>query len=149
MPHETEKAKIRIDGKLWHRMGDVGYLDDEQNLWFMGRKTHQVIVDQKSVFYPIRIEAIFNQHPLIKRSALVKLTHKGKVFPGLVIERKDQSTSLDDKFRSELLSLASSSPHTNVINHFFVHPSFPVDVRHNIKIDRVRLSHWAQSFLKN
>ncbi len=149
MSHETEKAKILIDGKLWHRMGDVGYLDDDKNLWFMGRKTHQVIVDQKSVFYPIRIEAIFNQHPLIKRSALVKLTHGGSVFPGLVIERKDQSTSLDDKFRSELLSLASTSPHTNVINHFFVHPSFPVDVRHNIKIDRVRLSHWAQSFLKN
>jgi len=149
MPHETEKAKILIDGKLWHRMGDVGYLDDEQNLWFMGRKTHQVIVDQNTVFYPIRIEAIFNQHPLIKRSALVKLTRGGSVFPGLVIERKDQSIGLDDKFQSELLSIASSSPHTKVIDHFFVHPAFPVDVRHNIKIDRVRLSHWAQSLLKN
>jgi acyl-CoA synthetase (AMP-forming)/AMP-acid ligase II len=149
MPQETEKAKILIDGKLWHRMGDVGYLDNEQNLWFLGRKTHQVIVDQNTVFYPIRIEAIFNKHPLIKRSALVKLSQGGKVFPGLVIERKDQSTDLDDNFRSELFSIASSSPYTKVIDHFFVHPAFPVDVRHNIKIDRVRLSDWAQSFLKN
>jgi acyl-CoA synthetase (AMP-forming)/AMP-acid ligase II len=147
MESETKKAKILVDGKLWHRMGDVGYLDELNNLWFLGRKTHQVIVDSKTTHYPIRIEAIFNKHPLIKRSALIKLSIGGDIFPGLVIERKDKSTKLDKKFRSELLAIASSSSYTKMIDHFFLHPSFPVDVRHNIKIDRVRLSNWAQSFL--
>jgi acyl-CoA synthetase (AMP-forming)/AMP-acid ligase II len=147
MESETKKAKILVDGKLWHRMGDVGYLDELNNLWFLGRKTHQVIVDSKTTHYPIRIEAIFNKHPLIKRSALIKLSIGGDIFPGLVIERKDKSTKLDKKFRSELMAIASSSSYTKMIDHFFLHPSFPVDVRHNIKIDRVRLSNWAQSFL--
>jgi olefin beta-lactone synthetase len=147
MGSETQKAKILVDGKLWHRMGDVGYLDELNNLWFLGRKTHQVIVDNNTTHYPIRVEAIFNQHPLIKRSALVKLTINNQVLPGLVIERKDKATHLDEEFHLELMNLASSSHYTKMIKHFFLHPAFPVDVRHNIKIDRVRLSNWAQSFL--
>jgi acyl-CoA synthetase (AMP-forming)/AMP-acid ligase II len=147
MEEETNKAKILIDQKLWHRMGDVGYLDSEQNLWFLGRKSHLVRVNEDQVHYSIRVEAIFNEHPEIKRTALIKLFDGSFVRPGLVIERFDATTHLSDTFRSELLVLASSSPYTNMIKDFFLHPSMPVDVRHNIKIDRLKLSQWAQRFL--
>ena len=147
MPEETNKAKILINQKLWHRMGDVGYLDSDQNLWFLGRKSHIVRVNEEQVHYSIQVEAIFNEHPEIKRSALVKLFDGSAVRPGLVIERFDSITHLSDTFRSELLALASSSSNTNMIKDFFLHPSMPVDVRHNIKIDRIKLSQWAQGLL--
>lgn len=144
MPEETMKAKIFVDGKLWHRIGDVGYIDQNQNLWFLGRKTHRIKVDEKTTHYSIRVEAIFNQHPEIKRSALIEILQNGIITPALAIERHDGQTSLSPEFKEELKKLALSSSYTEMIQDFFLHPSFPVDVRHNIKIDRNKLSRWAQ-----
>jgi acyl-CoA synthetase (AMP-forming)/AMP-acid ligase II len=145
MEQETAKAKIIVDGKLWHRIGDMGYLDQDGLLWFLGRKSHRVIVDEKTTHYSIRVEAIFNQHPAIKRSALIALQKNNFITPALVIERHDGQTQLTPEFLKELKVLAQSSVHTRMISDFFLHPSFPVDVRHNIKIDRLKLSAWAQS----
>lgn len=144
MLDETAKAKIIVDGKLWHRIGDVGYTDQSGRLWFLGRKAHRVIVDETTVYYPIRVEAIFNQHKDIKRTALIQINHNGRTVPALAIERWDGQTSLSADFKQELLQLAQSSEYTTVIKDFYLHPSFPVDVRHNIKIDRKLLSEWAQ-----
>lgn len=144
MEEETKKAKINAAGKLWHRMGDMGWLDEENNLWFLGRKAHRVEIDSETVFYPLQIEAIFNQHPMVKRSALVHLKSKNVVTPGLVIERHDGQTRFDPDFLRELCALSEETKATQQITRFFLHRSFPVDVRHNIKIDRIKLSHWAQ-----
>lgn len=147
MPAEDQKAKIIVDGKIWHRMGDLGRIDHEGNLWFLGRKVHRVETDE-ATYYSIQMEAIFNRHPEVKRSALVKLVVDGKVVPGMVIERHHGPHQLTEGFRKELEALKVQEPFTSVINHFFVHPEFPVDVRHNIKIDRVKLGEWAQKVLR-
>lgn len=143
MEEETRKAKIQCDGKLWHRMGDLGWIDDENNLWFLGRKAHRVDTSS-ATYYPIQMESIFNQHPKIKRTALVKIISGDAVVPALVIERHDKSTRMTEGFLKELQVLRDSTEFTKDISDFFLHPGFPVDVRHNIKIDRVQLSAWAQ-----
>ena len=144
MPLENEKAKIIENGKIWHRVGDIGYLDRDQNLWFLGRKTHRVKVDDTTTHYSIRVEAIFNQHPVIKRTALIQIFRDGHITPALVVERLDGNTKFTGAFKGELEALARSSFHTQMIQDFYLHSSFPVDVRHNIKIDRLKLSKWAQ-----
>ncbi len=143
MDQETKKAKITHAGKLWHRMGDLGWMDEEKNLWFLGRKGHRVETREET-FYPLQIEAIFNQHKDIKRSALVKIRAGNEVGLALVIERHDRKTRMDPKFLSDLEGLKRKTRPAERVSHFFLHPSFPVDVRHNIKIDRTKLSHWAQ-----
>lgn len=143
MDGETAKAKIHQNGTLWHRMGDVGWLDEENKLWFLGRKVHRVRSEEKT-FYSIQMESIFNQHPKIKRTALISLKKNGSIEPALVIERFDKKTKLEENFLKELLVLKETQEFTKSINHFFLHESLPVDVRHNIKIDRVKLSKWAQ-----
>jgi hypothetical protein len=45
---------------------------------------------------------------------------------------------------SKLRELADQHEHTRGIERFLVHPSFPVDVRHNAKIFREKLAAWAQ-----
>jgi olefin beta-lactone synthetase len=144
MPHEDAKAKIIHQAKLWHRMGDLGYLDEKGALWFLGRKSHRVAMENGQTHYSIRVEAIFNQHPKVRRSALVALKKNGFTTPGLVIEPRDKKTLVDQGFLNELQALAKSSPYTCMIEDFFLHPAFPVDVRHNIKIDRLKLAAWAQ-----
>ena len=45
-PEATAAAKIEDDsGALWHRMGDLGYLDDKGRLWFCGRVAERVLGD--------------------------------------------------------------------------------------------------------
>lgn len=132
----TAAAKIPHADGLIHRMGDVGYMKDGK-LWFCGRKAH-VVVTANETFYPIPVEGIFNTHPQVKRSALVAIKHGA----GLVVE---PNGDVDWKqLVNELQSLAFKYSHTKNITKFFLHKNFPVDVRHNIKIDRKALSLWAQ-----
>ena len=145
MPGETAKAKI-IDekGVLWHRMGDLGYLDNENRLWFLGRKSHRVQTE-KEMYYPLEVEAPFSRHPLVRRVALVNLNSAVGNRPGLVIERWDRQTQVEDGFIREVKSFALPDQSSSQINEFYLHPGFPVDVRHNIKVDQLKLSRWAQN----
>lgn len=151
LPEQTREAKIPDGETFWHRMGDVGYLDYQGLLWFCGRKSHQVFTSSH-VLYPIPVEAIFNRHPAVKRSALVGLGASGKQTPAIVIERKD-GQYLSGKgrsiFESELFALAKKYPHTKEIQKIYLSRGFPVDVRHNIKIDRLKLKQEIEEYEKN
>jgi acyl-CoA synthetase (AMP-forming)/AMP-acid ligase II len=141
LPEKTREAKIYDGEKIWHRMGDMGFIDREGKLWFLGRKSHRVETSA-GLMTPISCEAIFNKHPLVRRSALIGLGVLGKQIPAIVIERKDgQFLSGKERsiFESELLLLAKKYPHTEMIQKIFLSKHFPVDVRHNIKIDRTKL----------
>ena len=43
----------------------------------------------------------------------------------------------------ELHELAQTHPHTAPIRDILIHPSLPVDIRHNAKIFREKLAAWA------
>ena len=49
-----------------------------------------------------------------------------------------------DRFIAELRALGARSPVTRDVDRFLFHPGFPVDVRHNAKIDREELKRWAE-----
>jgi acyl-CoA synthetase (AMP-forming)/AMP-acid ligase II len=142
LPDKTREAKIYdVNDTFWHRMGDLGFIDENGLLWFCGRKAHMVTTKTQKLF-PIPCEAIFNKHPAVKRSALVGLGAPGNQIPAIVIERRD-GQYLSGKgrsiFESELLSVAKKYPHTKDIQKIYLSKTFPVDVRHNIKIDRIKL----------
>lgn len=151
MDHETHTAKIYDDKGFYHRIGDLGYLDQEGNLWFCGRKTHKVTTNESDM-YPIPCEAIFNQHALIKRTALVGVGNAKEQLPVIVVERIDHFKTLNGRshreFLAELKMMAQKFEHTKKIEHFLLYDYFPVDVRHNIKIDRLKLKKWAEEILK-
>jgi acyl-CoA synthetase (AMP-forming)/AMP-acid ligase II len=143
LPEATEAAKIKDDQTIWHRMGDLGYIDGEKRLWFCGRVAERVLT-AKGPLHTDCCEAIFNQHPKVFRSALIGIGEIGKQHPAIVIEPEKvhfpKLTNSKKSFRKELLELANASPVTRGINTFFFHPSFPVDVRHNAKIHRLTLA---------
>lgn len=149
---ETLLAKIRDGEEFWHRMGDVGYLDDQNRLWFCGRKAHLVKTSGKTL-YTIPCEAIINEHPDVYRSALVGIPTIGnesqsKIAVMIVEPCKDRKIHWK-KLRKEVATLAESSELTREINHFLVHKNFPVDIRHNAKIFREKLAVWAQKKLSS
>jgi acyl-CoA synthetase (AMP-forming)/AMP-acid ligase II/pimeloyl-ACP methyl ester carboxylesterase len=147
----TRGAKIgsQINGDprgVWHRMGDVGYLDDSGALFFCGRKVHRVVKDGRT-WYSIPVERIFNVHAQVKRSALVALGGTGEPaivlepYPHFFPETKEQI----ELFKEQIRALIKDNPLTNGINEIFFHRSFPVDARHNAKIYRDQLGSWATS----
>lgn len=144
-PKETSLAKIYgNDGEIYHRMGDTGYIDDKGRLWFCGRKAHCVIFNMQ-VYYSICCEGVFNVHHKVFRTALVGIKRNGEIVPGICVELEDEFYG-DNKTQliNELIEIGSQYDHTQIIQDFFFHPSFPVDIRHNAKIDRHKLATWAQ-----
>lgn len=146
LPDATAAAKIADGPRIWHRMGDAGYLDAKGRLWFVGRKAERVEMRDGTLF-PDQVEPIFNQHPDVRRTALIGLGPKGEQRPAIVAEpisREVVATpSLRRKLVRELRALAVGRPHTDRIRLAFLHPAFPVDVRHNAKIHRLALTKWA------
>ena len=153
---ETRQAKIfdPETGRYRHRMGDLGYVDELGRLWFCGRKSHRVRTTQGDMF-TLPVEGIFNAHPDVYRTALVGIGKPGSELPVLCVELEPMRTlgrskgnGIEKKDRSqriiqELRGMALRYPHTLSINRFIIHPSFPVDIRHNSKIFREKLRKWV------
>ena len=143
-PAQTRAAKIADNDGIWHRMGDLGFLDEQGRLWFCGRKSHRVETEHGLMLSAL--EAIFNQHPEVARSALVGVGEAGRQTPVLVVEHvsgkvPDETTGA--RLREALLALAAERDSTRAIRTFLFHGPFPVDVRHNAKIQRDKLARWA------
>ena len=147
-PEATKLAKIPDpSGTVWHRMGDLGYLDNRGRIWFCGRKAHRVITS-KTTLFTIPVEGVFNTHPKVFRTALVGLGMKGSQQPVLCVELETKADKIGQELiRKELLDLGSRYPHTKNIQKILFHPAFPVDIRHNAKIFREKLAIWAKKKL--
>jgi len=126
-------------------MGDLGWIDRQKRLWFCGRKSHRIITETRTLF-TIPCEAIFNRHPLVFRSALVGVRPRPKQKPVICIElEKTPRKKNKQKITEELLELAKESVLTQEIDTILYHKAFPVDIRHNSKIFREKLTVWAQA----
>ena len=131
-------SKIKLGDDIIHRMGDVGYFDDDGRLWYCGRKSHRVITPD-GVMFTEQIENIFNAHPLIKRSALVGVDYE----PVLWIELEHGVKVKRDKIKQEFMEFAKMHAQASKIKVFLFMKKFPTDVRHNSKIIREELARLA------
>lgn len=146
-PEATKMAKIPDGQSFWHRMGDVGYLDETGKLWFCGRRAH-VVETANGRLYSVCCEAIFNEHPKVFRSALVGVGPKPFEHPVIIVEPEPgqlpaKGCREELSFEMELAHLGAKQEITKSIETFLFHPSLPVDIRHNVKINREQLAKWA------
>jgi acyl-CoA synthetase (AMP-forming)/AMP-acid ligase II len=147
---DTAMAKFTDEnGAIWHRMGDVGILDGEGRLWYCGRVSQRIDTGQETLFAD-QCEAIFNQHPDLRRSAVVGVGPRGRQIPVLCIELKGKLSAVDnERVHFDLLQLAQAHGITRSIRTVLVHPGFPVDIRHNSKIGREELAKWAEQKMQS
>ncbi|NJO20894.1 MAG: AMP-binding protein [Spirulinaceae cyanobacterium RM2_2_10] len=126
-PADNARCKLRVGETLWHRTGDAGYLDTQGRLWLLGRCRGRV-QDGAGTIYPLAVEAIANNYPGVRRSALVSLSGE----------------------RTLLIELAAPTnlePLRQAITPLGVHRlercrRLPVDRRHNAKLDYAVLERW-------
>lgn len=139
----TRLARVKAGNGFYHRMGDTGYLDGQDRLWFCGRKNERLVLGDTTL-HTVCCEGVFNAHAAVCRAALVGVKRGQNLVPVICIEL-EQANSKDDKRRlsRELLDLAGRHRVTRAIHYLLFHPGFPVDIRHNAKINRARLGLWA------
>ena len=139
----TRAAKIAEGDRLWHRMGDLGSLDASGRLFFLGRRVEAIRTAQGDL--PTEsLEPAFRQHPHVLRCALIGIGTAPDQTPALVVEPRAghfPETEADRaRFVAELRDLAHVNPQAGRIKHVVFQRALPVDVRHNAKIHRLRLS---------
>ncbi|MEX0323846.1 MAG: fatty acid CoA ligase family protein [Puniceicoccaceae bacterium] len=136
LKYATRRAKICDgQGRIWHRMGDAGYLDEDGRLWFCGRIAERVMTVDGPM-YTDCCEGIFNAMKGVSRSALIGLGKAPDQEPAIVIEREQGDQPDED----DVLEFAAVFRPTRAIGKVFFSDAFPVDVRHNAKIHRLTLA---------
>lgn len=118
-----EETKFRVNGTVWHRTGDAGYLDREGRLWLMGRCAAR-IDDQHGILYPFAVECALSDQANVRRSAVV--SYQGRRL--MVVEFEQVPAA------AELACIKESLAWAHIVEVRVV-KRIPVDKRHNAKID--------------
>ena len=131
--------------RVVHRMGDLGWLDEQGRLWFCGRKSQRVVKDAHTTLCTEQVEPVFNTHPAVARTALVGVGPAGAQRAFVCVElRAGIAAAQWPRIAEELRRIADSGPWRDKIDGFLHYPhAFPVDIRHNAKISREKLAAWA------
>lgn len=136
---ETDAAGVR-----WHRTGDVGHLDRLGRVWVEGRLPH-VIVTEAGPLAPVGAEQDVERVSAVRRAAVVGVGPHGLRQAVAIVETVPPAarSGLADP---DLAAAARASTNVPLVAVLAV-PQLPTDIRHNSKIDRSRLSDWAERVL--
>jgi acyl-CoA synthetase (AMP-forming)/AMP-acid ligase II len=149
-PEATARAKLADGAGFWHRMGDLGRLDEHGELWLLGRKSHRVST-AKGLVFPVPLENVFDLHEYVQQSALIGVGPAGAERPYLVVVPKPERFPRDKRLRERLaldiLRTGMWFPCCTAVEGVLFRDSLPVDPRHNTKIDRTALKRWAEAEL--
>lgn len=136
-----------------HATGDVGHLDEAGRLWIGGRLGH-VITTAAGPVAPVASEQAVERIDGVAAAALVGVGPRDDQQLVVVIEGEQPTrrhgpadTGLVDEVRDvvrEVLAPIGGAPDVVAVLQV---PHLPVDRRHNSKVDRTRLSSWAERVL--
>jgi acyl-CoA synthetase (AMP-forming)/AMP-acid ligase II len=128
-------SKISDGDVVWHRMGDAGRVDDDGRLWFLGRKSQRVTKADGVVLYSIPVEAVVETlvEGTGQRAALVGIGERGQQRAVVFVEAGAQPVPTLEQVRA-LPGCAA----VDEVRAFT--GDFPVDRRHNAKIEREKLA---------
>ena len=82
------------DGKKWLHTGDMGYVDEEGNVFVIGRKKRMIVRHDGTKVFPVEIEACLTQHPFVASCAVIPVQdpkHHESKLPKAFVVLKDPS----------------------------------------------------------
>jgi acyl-CoA synthetase (AMP-forming)/AMP-acid ligase II len=134
-----KSTKIKeADGKIWHRTGDVGVLDERGRLWLVGR-VHNTIVRANEYLFPVYAEILLKRLDFVRQAA----------FLGMKDARLGEKTcavfSLKEGFKSEDMksyaAIIKSLFDENKIpvDEIKMVKEIPMDTRHHSKVEYSKL----------
>jgi acyl-CoA synthetase (AMP-forming)/AMP-acid ligase II len=127
-PEAQRVNKFSVDGVVWHRTGDAGYLDVEGYLHLMGRVKQRIIVNGKEVF-PFDVERRLSNFEQIFMGTIIEIDKQ--VYCVIELQHRAEIADKDilDLVRQWGVDLEKRIIRTRI----------PRDPRHHSKIDYERL----------
>lgn len=129
---DTKATKLIDDaGRRWHRMGDLGRLDDEGRIWLHGRRGEVVARGPKlpgGALYPLEVEPAAEALDFVAKAGLVGLGPRAflAVVPAPDVEVQIAVSAVEAVLAADGLSMVEVVPVADI----------PVDRRHRSRVDR-------------
>lgn len=121
-PAHEAGNKVHAEGRIWHRTGDAGRLDEHGRLWLLGRHKARVLF-KDNWLYPFQIEVAARCWTGVRRAALVEVSSETL----LAVEADTVSDwPVPDGIKVKLVQ------------------KIPMDRRHRSKVDLNALKHELQ-----
>jgi acyl-CoA synthetase (AMP-forming)/AMP-acid ligase II len=137
-PEAFKKSKIR-DHKdiVWHRTGDLARLDENGNVWIVGR-IHNVIERDGKYLFPVQAEVVLKRQPYTRLAAYLGVPdEKLKEKTVCVIAPKNNADIKDVKLcgerETEIRRLMTKNDIP--VDQVIFHPDIPMDLRHRSKVE--------------
>lgn len=91
---DIDKSSSFIDESGWYHSGDIGYYDDDDEWFLVGRKKDLIHYNGR-VISPSTIEAILVKHPQVKEAGVigVQSKHLDEVPVAFIVQEESESTS--------------------------------------------------------
>lgn len=95
--YQNEEANKNLlqthqDGSQWIHTGDIGYVDNDGNIFVIGRKKRMIVRYDGSKVFPVEIEDCLIQHPLVASCTVVPIqdpNHSESKLPKAFVVLKD------------------------------------------------------------
>ena len=87
-PQATAQAFVEVEGRLFFRTGDLGYVDDE-GYFFMVDRLKRMINASGYKIWPAEVEAFLYAHPAVVEACVVGFrdAHRGESVKAIVVRR--------------------------------------------------------------
>ena len=139
-------SKIVDSDTIWHRIGDVGYFDEQQRFWYCGRKSQRVVTSEGTLF-TIPLESQMNTHPYVAQSALIGYGERGEQIAAIAYDpnieeylRQHDGVLNIDQLSEIVEAFATDTFAPQQLTGAWMYSPLPTDIRHNSKINREKLA---------
>ena len=126
-PSETDELiSYGNDGIRWAHTGDLGYVDEQGNL-FIKDRIKRIIFKRGIKVYPIEIENVISKHPAVKNCCVVAASDECWVeVPIAYIELREECVGDKDAIFEEIKELCTKELKAYSVPHQFIMTEIPL-----------------------
>jgi acyl-CoA synthetase (AMP-forming)/AMP-acid ligase II/pimeloyl-ACP methyl ester carboxylesterase len=127
------RAKIRDEKNIvWHRTGDLGMLDAENNLWIVGR-VHNAIKRADEWFFPVKAEIILKKFPFVMKAAFLGMPDDKLGMKTIAVFTVKEGQDDIDQYKKEVHRVLTKNKF--IVDEVIHTDDIPMDPRHHSKVE--------------
>ena len=145
-PEETAKViEVKEDGERWIHTGDIGRVDEDGNLYIIGRMKRMIVRNGNKLF-PSNVENIVMQNPAINNCAIVQMPNKLERHVTVAhVVLKEEFVGMEEEIIAQIEEeIAQELPEYNIPYTYVFRENLPITGLN--KIDFKKLEEQSKSY---